>query len=555
VGLERRPDGSFSVMTRRDSLKAMTLIAAAASGSSWALAACGDDDDAEPAAASGQPKRGGTLTFAVDGLTGNLDPGIYTTFGGIMGTNLVGKCLTFVDYHSFGDEDPAPALATEWEVSSNGKVYRFHLRPDVKFHDGNTVTADDCVRSFTRLMDPDDPTRPAGTYAISEIGGSNIKKVRAVDDATFEVTLGAPDVVLPVRFGRYNATILSAAAIEEYGKDIGTQMITAGPFQVVDYTPNQGMRFRSFREYYEDPPYLDEVVMQIVPDSATLKASLQSGSVDATSFVAFSDLPDFSENAQFVVDNPEPIITLFLGMNLRSAPLNDIRIRQAINYAIDRQAIAEAVFFGFASGTPAGIMPPPVVGHDESLSEFSTQDLDRAQQLLAEAGDPGPIRFHTANTGIWPKVGQIIVQNLEDLGLTIRADYVDPATDSARTFDAEQHDLFMNNRGGALADPASWTANYESASDINKIWWGIADELPEVQARIDKLITDGQRTSNPEERQEIYSQFQRILLEEVTDSAILAYYAQVTVKAARVQELDGKSLNAWALYAQRTWLA
>jgi ABC-type transport system substrate-binding protein len=552
LGLQLTEDGAFRVMTRRDALKAVAILAGTVAGAPAVLG-----DLAQAAVRQAGAKRGGTLTFAVDGLTGNLDPGIYTTFGGIMGTNLVGKCLTFEPYHTWTGARPRPALATSWEHSKDFRTYRFHLRRGVKFHDGNTLTAHDCVRSFTRLMNAKDPSRPPGTYAIVEIGGSNIKSVRAIGDHEFEVRLGVADVVLPVRFGRYNSTILSAAAIEKYGKDIGTKMITAGPFRTAEYVPNQGMRFRAFQNYYEGKPLLDEVFLQIIPDSATLSSSLRNGSLDASSFVAFSDLPTFKKDSRFVVDTPPPIICFFLGQNLRSPVLSDIRVRQAINYAIDRQAINQAALFGYGYNPKqlAGYIPPPVLGHDPSLRSYSTQNLDKARALLAQVGKVPTIRFHTSNVGIWPRAGQVIVENLKAIGFSIQAEYVDPGTDTARIFDPKGHDLFLNNRGGALADPDSWATTNESTSGIWDAWWGVPTVLPNLQKRLDKIIFQARQISDPAKRERLYRAYQQILMKEVVGITVLAYHPQVTVKSTKVKNLDGTALDAWALYAQKTSLA
>src|SRR6266566_4323836 len=107
--------------------------------------------------------KGGALVFAVDALTGNADPGIFATFGDWMAIDCIARGLTHIDYHT---TTVKPALARSWEVSKDRRTYRFHLRKGLTFHDGNPVTANDCARSFNRLIHPNDPSRPPGTYAI-----------------------------------------------------------------------------------------------------------------------------------------------------------------------------------------------------------------------------------------------------------------------------------------------------------------------------------------------------------------------------------------------------
>src|SRR5918997_1314271 len=139
----------------------------------------------------GPAQEGGTLVFGVDAIQGNADPAIFATFGDWMVIDCVARGLTHIDYVT---TEVKPALATSWEVSEDGTVYTFELREGVKFHDGNTMTATDCERSFMRLMDPDDPSRPPGTYAIAEIGGGNGKKVRAGGGQNLQNTPSVPAV-------------------------------------------------------------------------------------------------------------------------------------------------------------------------------------------------------------------------------------------------------------------------------------------------------------------------------------------------------------------------
>src|SRR5712691_9210250 len=184
------------------------------------LAALGESGEAAAGTA-----RGGTLVFAIDALTGNADPGIFATFGDWMAIDCIARGLTHIDYHT---TKVKPALAKAWELSKNQRIYRFHLRKGLTFHDGNPVTAHDCARSFNRLINSHDPSRPPGTYAIAELGGANVQKSRAINDLTFEITLRAPDVAFLARLSNPNGVILSSSAIDKYGKKIGNHLVGAG---------------------------------------------------------------------------------------------------------------------------------------------------------------------------------------------------------------------------------------------------------------------------------------------------------------------------------------
>jgi peptide/nickel transport system substrate-binding protein len=197
-GYERSRRKLGGLLTRGDFLK---LGGAGLAGVTLlGVAGCGGERDGQRGggeeAEAGPAQEGGTLVFGVEAIQGNSDPGIFATFGDWMAIDCIARGLTHIDYET---TEPQPALAESWEVSDDLLVYTFKLREGLTFHDGNPVTAEDCRRSFMRLMDESDPSRPEGTYAIAELGGDNLKEVRAVDERTFEMVLEEPDVAWWVR--------------------------------------------------------------------------------------------------------------------------------------------------------------------------------------------------------------------------------------------------------------------------------------------------------------------------------------------------------------------
>ncbi|WP_252715322.1 ABC transporter substrate-binding protein, partial [Acinetobacter junii] len=135
------------------------------------------------------------------------------------------------------------------------------------------------------------------------------------------------------------------------------------------------------------------------------------------------------------VYEPEPYTSIFVEMNASTPLLQDLKVRQAINYAIDREAIIREAFAGLGQ-QPAYIVCPVAIGYDESLEEFSMQDMDRARQLLSEAGAEGQtVALLNQNILFWPKVGQIVTSNLEELGLRVEAEYIDSGTYASRAAD------------------------------------------------------------------------------------------------------------------------
>jgi ABC-type transport system substrate-binding protein len=173
---------------------------------------------------------------------------------------------------------------------------------------------------------------------------------------------------------------------------------------------------------------------------------------------------------------------------------------------------------------------------------------------LGQAGAVGTIRYTSSNIDFWPKIAQIVTQNLQDVGLAVQTQYVDSATDTALQFDPKGHDLFQTCRGGALADPESWLAFQESASGYWSSAFGVTGILPDASAKIDQLILAASQQTNVKKRQALYHQLQLLIFDRIAPYAILGYHSHGIVRSSKIHNLNANALNAWALYAQRVWV-
>ncbi len=496
----------------------------------------------------GPAQEGGTLVFGVDAIQGNADPAIFATFGDWMVIDCVARGLTHIDYLT---TEVKPALATSWEVSGDGTVYTFKLRDGVKFHDGNPLTATDCERSFMRLMDPDDPSQPEGAYAIAEIGGENVKEVRAVDDKTFEITLGVPDVAFLARLSNPNAVILSAAAIDEYGDKIGTNLVGAGPFKFVSAQSGQKVTLEAFDDYYEGSPKLDRVVLQVLPDPSALTSALQSEQVQASNFLPYTSVSRLKSSGSLRLYEPKPYIDVFVEMNASVPLLSDLKVRQAINYALDREAIIQEAFAGLGQ-QPAYMITPAELGYDESLQRLSTQDMGRAKQLLGEAGAEGEtVSLLAPNILFWPKVGQIVASNLEELGLKVEAEYLDSGTLTSRAFDPEGHELLCSQRSAFVPDPDNKLSPLFAGDSSVTQDTTVADKLP-IQKEVDRRLVEARQEDDEQKRAELYTELQTFLVEEQMVRAMLAYIFTPTATAANVAGFNADALGTYRLFLEKT---
>lgn len=496
---------------------------------------------------TGPANTDGELIFAVDQLTGTSDPGSFASFGNWMVIDCIARGLTHVDYVS---SEPKPALAESWTVSDDQLVYTFKIRSGVKFHDGNTVSAKDFERSWRRLFDENDPTRDPTTYASSELGGANVKSYKALDDATFEVKLVAPDVAFLGRCSNPNSVALSSAAIEEKGAKIGQSLVGSGPYKFVSFTAGQSVVLERFDDYWEGKPTLSKVVFQILPDPSSLVSALSSGAVNATCFAPVSNVARLKSSG-LVVEEAKPYIDIYLGMNLSKPTLADLKVRQAINLAIDRQAVVSSVFAG-AGAVPGGMVTPAELGYDDSLKALSTQDVEKAKALLTEAGAVGKsISLITLNILFWPALGQVLEANLTAIGLKPKVEYLDSATYSDRAV-KNQHEVFIEQRSAFVADPDNkLTPLLAGDSSYNKQWLRVETLLPEKQKQFDQLLTAARGEPDQAKRKDLYVQLQTYWTEEILATAMVAYRYLPTVQQSKVQNLNPDALGTYRTFFEK----
>lgn len=496
---------------------------------------------------TGPASTDGQLIFAVDQLTGSSDPGAFASFGNWMVIDCIARGLTHVDYET---SEPKPALAESWTVSDDQLVYTFAIRSGVKFHDGNPVTAQDFERSWRRLFDEKDPTRDPTTYASVELGGANVKSFKAVDDATFQVTLVAPDVAFLGRCSNPNSVALSSAAIEKEGAKIGRALVGSGPYKFVSFTEGQSVILERFDDYWEGKPTLSKVVFQILPDPSSLVSALSSDAVNATCFAPVSNIARLKSTG-LVVEEAKPYIDIYLGMNLSKPLLADLKVRQAINACIDRQAVVSSVFAG-AGAVPGGMVTPAELGYDESLLALSAFDVEKGKALITEAGAAGKtVNVMAVNILFWPALGQVIEANLTAIGLKPKVEYLDGATYGDRAT-KNQHEVFIEQRSAFVADPDNkLTPLLAGDSGYNKAWLHVDTVLPTQQKKLDQLLTAARGEPDQAKRKALYVELQTFWTTEILAVAMVAYRYLPTVQAAKVQGLNADALGTYRTFFEK----
>jgi peptide/nickel transport system substrate-binding protein len=533
---------SFS---RRSILRGGALLGMGAGlGLTGLLSACGvaADDKAEGG------RSGGTLTLAVDGTSAVIDPAFYTTLGDWMAVDCVMRGLTFI---SFETNDPQPDLAESWELSSDKLTYTFKLRQGVTFHDGTTFTSADVLASLGRQFDAKDSTLPEGASRPLNSLGKNVASLTAPDANTVVMKLKAPDATVLARLSDIGGRIISKAALDKYGKDIGKNPVGTGPFKFASATSGQTVTLAAFDGFRLGKPPIDRLVLQQVQDPSTIVSSLISGDIGGTQFTPYSALDQLRKNdAVTVHDTPYSFDAI---MMIDARRIKELDVRKAINLAIDRNAILQQAFFK-AGALPVGYaIPPSQPGHDPSLADLSTQNLDEAKRLIQAAGATGrTVRLMAASDSWHPKAAQIIAQNLTDIGLKVESDAVDPASYFGRIFDPKDqyHDLMIWERNSYIPDPDNMIGSMAMPAGVyGDFATGFA--TLDGSAAFATTLAEAKNMPNGAERTAKYTDIQRQFAEKYMVLSMLAYSCNPVVTGSKVEGVNVAALGSHRCFMEK----
>ena len=338
---------------------------------------------AAPAMAQTAPPNTLVLLRTID--SDNYDPARSTARSAGEALYFMADTLTSLDWDM---KTVRPGLAKSWDVSPDGKLYTFHLRDDVTFCDGRKMTADDVVYTIKRFIDP-------ATHSPVRWRAGPVKDVRAVDPTTVEYELTDPFNELPLQLSLFFLSIVDKHSVETLGPNFGVQGFNGtGPFCWVSWTPRQDLVLKKHEGYVWGPPIfknpapqVDRVIWRVIPDSNTILAAIQSGQGDATQYVPPIALPSLRNTPGITLSNqPNYFWDYFIGFKIDKPAVNDPVLRRAMVMAVNRDAIAKAVWFGAA--TPAdSYLNPAVLDYDPtSKTDFPGYDPAAARKLLDDSG-------------------------------------------------------------------------------------------------------------------------------------------------------------------------
>ena len=371
------------------------------------------------------PRSGGELVVAIAADPPGWDPSASTSqeIARVVYHNVFEGLVRFDEAGEI-----VPALAESWRWSDDRLALTFRLREDVRFHDGSPLTLADVVAKFERARDPDSGHTNSAYYQVIDA----IRSDPDANEVTFE--LSRPSRSFLYDLARPDSIVYPAGSADRQRRaPIGT-----GPFRFASYREGSEVRLERFEAYYlPGVPYLDAVTFRILGDPNTRFAALLAGDVD---LIGTSLTPEqylqLRDRPGFVATEGTATTEITLGMNHERAPFDDVRVRRAVQHAIDKRAIVDGAMFGL--GTVIGTHMSPSESYYLDLTELYPHDPDRARALLREAGygERGPrVLFELpAPYAIERRAGQVVAQQLEAVGFEVELQVVEWATWLRRIF-------------------------------------------------------------------------------------------------------------------------
>jgi peptide/nickel transport system substrate-binding protein len=417
------------------------------------------------------------------------------------------------------DLKPMPGLAQSWTISPDGKTYTFKLFPNITFHDGKPCTAEDVIFSCTKVL-TETHARARGTFM-------RVEKAEAPDPQTVVFTLKEPFAPFINSFDCTTAPVLPKHVYENTDfrqNPANAQAIGTGPFKLKEWVRGSHIHLVRHEGYYrQGEPHLDEIVYRVIPDAASRSVALEKGTVQLTQWtdVEFFDVPRLSKlpNLEMTTKGYEFFAPhLWIDMNNRVAPMNDKRFRQAVAHALDKKAIKDRIYFGLGKEA-TGPVSSKTRFYEKDVKTYD-YSLDKARRLLDDmglragaGGKRATITFLVPPYGeSWQRLGEFVRQALGRIGIEVVLQGGDIAGWGQKVSNWEYE--MTANLLYQFGDPALGVTRSYATSNIRKgvLFTNMAGYS---NPAVDKLFDEAAVATTDAKRQELYSQAQKILCEDV----------------------------------------
>ena len=414
-----------------------------------------------------------------------------------------------------------PWLATGYDLSDDKLTYTFHLREGVKFHNGQPMTSADVKFSIDKARDP------KTGWGFIDVA---IKSVEAPDPNTVVITTKYPWAPLVADIALFNNAILPKDYAGMSQKDFYANPIGTGPFKWDHWTHGKEIKLVKNPDYWQKgKPYLDSVTWTTVPTDATRELQLKGGQVQIDEFPPFSTIDTLKQTPGITMNLFPSTRTDYLPMNFKVKPFDDVHVRRAISYAIDRQAMIDSVLFGYAE--PANSFMPPQVPYYDKASPGLQYDLEKAKQEMAQSSVPNGFSFELSvgsGDDTQTQIAQILQESLKQIGIDMKIRKVDP---SVQFQQQQEYDYEMTF--------AYWTMDIADPDELvsfavdNKTAGSFFTDYNDPQQI--EWTHQAQATFDTGQRQELYSQIQK----KAAEDAFMVFLYYSPYRYATTDEVQG----------------
>lgn len=434
------------------------------------------------------------LVIAVDADVDTLHPTDFSTTVEMGILNQVYDTLLY--YNPDGTAEPEARIAESYEVSEDGLDYTFHLRSDATFHDGTPITAEDVVFSIE-------------LYKASEYQGSQISMLASVE-ATDEHTVVChlDTAYSPFLQGICSPSIVSKAYYESSEEDFVNNPIGSGPYKFVSRAKGSNIKLEAYDDYYRGAPEIKEVTFEVIPDSATKAIALQTGEVNFAE-IDSATMPQLEVNPAITIAEVPTSSFSYVAMNVEKEPFSDVKVRQAINYALNRENLVAVCYDGEAE-VNSNICAKERLGYSEDQLQY-TYDPEKAKELLAEAGIETPYNLGEILVAEkYSNLATVIQNDLKAVGLEV--------TISVKEFNSYIGDLQNGNYGITALNMTLEGDSQQLEMAFITDYIGIANNARYSDAEMDEMFAETRTETDADARKALFEK----IFTKAQDEAIYA---------------------------------
>jgi peptide/nickel transport system substrate-binding protein len=497
------------------------------------------------------PQTGGTVVIGIGADPTILDPmSVLNNEASYIESIIFDRIVAYKP----GTTVPTAGLAESWDVTEGGKVLTFHLRKGVQFQDGTPFNADAWLKELDRAMNPNNPNhykKLPGLASHVPQTFRHLDKYEKVDPHTVKLTLRLPDATLIPTLGRAATGVESPAAVEKWGKDIIQHPVGTGPFMFEEWVQNDHVTLKANPNYWGGKPHLDRIVFRIIPENSVRLLMLRRGEIQILDGINPSDIPSIRQEANLQLFE-QPGLTIN-GVRLPAAtkPFDDKRVRQAMNYAVNKDEMNRTLYQGVADPMVA---PMPQVEWGVAALPPYAYSPEKARQLLKEAGHPNGFKAvllsYNNPRGYNPVGGKMAVaiqEYLAKVGVQVDVQTQEWGTFLQTVRSGKWEGMSLGGYTGDNGDPDNFLYNLFSSETIP-----VGNTSAYKNTRVDRVLAAARMTPDTAGRARYYETAQQL----IWDDAPWIWVNSVRQVRAGSKKVHNYQLNPLQVFfgMEKVWL-